>query len=244
MAQIGLELLRVNREQHKSSVEAILKKAGNADSPGLQALRAVFPPAAKKEGEAPPAPSLAATAEAEAIKGNVAAATSAVRKVGKLEDKAKALAAVGQTLLETSPGEATPILVDASKALKDVKGLVSPWVSVRVCRLLARVGQFDEAESLAASLSDEQAKAWGRLAALRGRLETMKGQKADDGWLDPIGDPTTSAAAAKAREVIARYNAAQGFGDYQAVVKKWPLGTARPFGTAGLVLGQLDRDGK
>jgi ribosomal protein S27E len=244
VAQIGLELLRINREQYKPTVEAMLKKVGNADTPGLQALRAFFPPSAKKEGEAPPAPSLAATAEAEAIKGNIAAATSAVRKVGKVEDKAKALAIVGQTILETSPGEATPLLVDASKALKDVKGLVSPWVSVRVCRLLARVGQFDEAESLAASLSDNEAKAWGRLEALRGRLEGMKGQKADDGWLGPIGDPSKSAAAAKAHEVIARYNAAQGFGDYQGVVKKWPIGTVRPFGTAGLVLGQLDRDGK
>jgi hypothetical protein len=72
----------------------------------------------------------------------------------------------------------------------------------------------------------------------------MKGQKADDGWLDPVGDPAKSAAAAKAREVIARHNAAQGFGDYQSVVKKWPIGSVRPFGTAGLVLGQLDRDGK
>jgi len=244
VAQIGLELLRLNREQFKGNVEAMLKKLGSADGPGIQALRAVFPPAAKKDGEAPPAPSLAAIAEAEAIKGNVAAATSAVRKVNKPEDRAKALAVVGQTILDASPGEATPILVESSKGLKDVKGAVSPWVSVRVCRLLARVGQFDEAESLAASLSDDQAKAWGRLEALRGRLESMKGQKADDGWLDPIGDPAKSAAAAKAREVIARHNAAQGFGDYQSVVKKWPIGSVRPFGTAGLVLGQLDRDGK
>ena len=122
---------------------------------------------------------------------------------------------------------------------------MSPWVSARVCRLLARVGQFDEAESLAASLSDEQAKAWGRLEALRGRLEGMKGQKADDTWLDPIGEPSKSAAAAKGREVIARYNAAAGV---RATIRRssrngrWAL-SARS-APPGWSWGSLDRDGK
>jgi hypothetical protein len=73
----------------------------------------------------------------------------------------------------------------------------------------------------------------------------MKDKKGDDAWLEPIGDSTKLAAAAKAREVMARHNAAAGRGaEYQDVVKKWTPGTVRPFGTAGLVLGQLDRDGK
>ena len=104
---------------------------------------------------------------------------------------------------------------------------------------------MDEAEALAASLPDDQTKAWGRLAVLRGRLEAMADQRGDVAWLEPIGDPTKLAAAAKAREVMARHNAAAGHGgDYHNVVKKWTPGTVRPFGMAGLVLGQLDRDGK
>ena len=62
MAQIGLALLRVNREQYKANAEAILK--GNADSPGLQALRAGSA-AGQEGGRMPPAPSLVATAEAD-----------------------------------------------------------------------------------------------------------------------------------------------------------------------------------
>jgi hypothetical protein len=249
-AQIGLELLRLNRETYRGDVEALLgpDRLGNSDTPGAQALRLALgkPLPAKKEKdkkEVPQTPAPAAVAEAEAIKGNAAAALKAARGVNGVAEKVKALAAVGQTLLPSSPGEAGPALTEASKAFKLAQGTVSPWVGIRVCRLLGRAGQVDEAESLAASLPDEQTKAWGRLEAVRGRLETMKDKKADDAWLEPIGDPTKLAAAAKAREVIARHNAAAGFGgDYQEVVKKWPPGSVRPFGMAGLVLGQLDRD--
>ena len=38
---------------------------------------------------------------------------------------------------------------------------------------------------------------------------------------------------------------AEGFGgEYEKVVRKWPIGSVRPFGTAGIVLGALDRAGK
>jgi hypothetical protein len=251
LAQIGLELLRVNREMYKGDAEALLKKATanatSAETPGIQALRAALdkPAPAKKEGDPPPTPPLAATAEAEAIKGNAAAAAKAARGIPRKEDKAKALALVGQTLLDAQSPEAVPVLTEASKTLREVQGSVSPWVSVRVCRLLARAGQTEEAEALAASLPDEQSKSWGRLAALRGRLDTLKEKKADDAWLEAIGDPAKLAAAAKAREEIARHNAREGFaGEYEKVVKKWPIGSVRPFGTAGIVLGVLDRTGK
>jgi len=243
-AQIGLELLRLDRDKYRGDAEGLLGKLGTADTPGAQALRtALGKPLPAKKKDDNPAPSSAATAEAEAIKGNAAAALKAARGVSGTADKIRALADVGQTFLQANPAEAGPALVDASKAFKSAQGTISPWIGIRVCRLLGRAGQFDEAESLAGSLPDEQTKAWGRLEALRGRLETMNDKKADDGWLEPIGDPTKLAAAAKAREVIARHNAAAGFGgDYQGVVKKWPPGIVRPFGMAGIVLGQLDRD--
>lgn len=250
VAQIGLELMRMSREpngeRYRAEAEGLLAKVANADTPGAHALRMALgkaaPPA--KKGDGPAASSLAAEAEANALKGNVAGAKAA-RNIGRREDRAKALANIGETLLPTDPAEATPLLLEAAKALKDVGGTVSPWVSVRVCRLLARVGKVPEAEALAAAMPDEPTKAWGRLAVLEGRLEAMPGQKGDDTWLGPIGDPTKQAAAAKAHEVMARHNAAAGFaGEYQSVVKKWPPGTVRPFGMAGLILGQLDREGK
>jgi hypothetical protein len=251
-AQVGLELARMAREpgqnadSYRSAAEEVLKRLPNTDTPGAQALRLALgkPAPAKKEGETPAAqPTPAAIAEAEAIKGNVAGATAA-KKMGKPEDRAKVLATVGQTLAETNPTEAKSLLVDASRDLKTVKNSVSPWVSIRVCYWLAKLGDDLEAESLAASLPDDQSKAWGRLEALRGRLDSTKGKKGEDAWLDAIGDPTKLAAAAKAREVMARHNVAEGAGDYQSVVRKWTPGDVRPFGTAGLILGQLDKAGK
>jgi hypothetical protein len=245
-AQVALELLRINREKYKADADGVLKKLGNADTPGIQTLRALLNKLAapKKEGEPPPTPSAAARAEAEAIKGNAAAAKGLLPNVPKQEDKAKAMVAVAHSLADTNPGEASSMLTEAAKILKDVKGSVSPWVSVRACELMGRLGQDAEAESLAASLPDEATRSWARLAAIRGKLESssLKGKKGDDSWLETVGDPTKLAAAAKAREVMARHNAAEGFaGDYGGVVKKWPAGTVRPFGTAGIVLGQLDK---
>ena len=245
LSQIGLELLRIDRSLYRGDAENLLQKVGNADTNGAQALRAALgkPGLVKKEGEPPAAPSAAAAAEAAAINGDAGKAREALKAVAR-NDKAKALAAVGQTFVASNPTEATPILVEAAKTLKEAQGTISPWVSIRVCRLLGRTGQFDEAESLAATLPDEQTKAWGRLEALRGRLESLK-EKGNDSWLEPIGDPTKFAAAAKAREVMARHNAAAGIGgEYQGLVRKWPQGTVRPFGMAGLVLGQLDADKK
>jgi hypothetical protein len=246
IAQVGIELLRIDRERFKGEAEAILKRAGSAETPGVLTLRVALgkPMTVKKEGEAPPTPPISASAEGEAIKGNAAGAKTA-RNISKLEDRAKSLANVGQSLLDANPTEAIPLLQDAAKLLKgEVKGSVSPWVSIRVCRLLAKGGQPEEAEALAASLPDEPLKAWARLEILRGRLSQTKG-KAEDAWVEAVGDPTKVAAAAVAREEIARHNARVGVGgEYQNVVKKWPLGTVRPFGTAGIVLGGLDRQDK
>ena len=117
---------------------------------------------------------------------------------------------------------------------------MTPWVGVRICRLLAKAGRFDKAEELASSqaLPDEEAKSWARLAILRGRLEKAE-SKADDAWLDLIGDPTKLAAAAKAREEIARHNAAKGQ-DYPAMAN-WEKGKVKPFGVAGTLLGRLEK---
>ncbi|HEX3152424.1 MAG TPA: hypothetical protein VHR66_30400 [Gemmataceae bacterium] len=246
IAQIGIELLRVDRERFKGEAEAILKRLGPVETTPALTLRVALgkPMTAKKDGEPPPTPPIAASAEGEAIKGNVVGAKTA-RNINKPEDKAKSLANVGQSLIDANSTEAIPLLLDAAKLLKgEVKGSVSPWVSIRVCRLLAKGGQPDEAESLAASLPNEELKAWARLEILRGRLSQTKG-KADDAWVEAVGDPVKVAAAGVAREEIARHNARAGFGgDYQSLVKKWTPGTVRPFGVAGIVLGGLDRQDK
>jgi predicted negative regulator of RcsB-dependent stress response len=258
VGQIGLELLRLSPDTYRPQAEDILKRAGG-EAPAVQALRLALgqqPPAPKNPVPAPknpppasknPAdkkgaesgPSFIAMAEAEALKGNVTAASQAAGRAGQSEDRVKALAAAAQAIIDTKPTEAAGLLDAAVTQAK--AGTPSTWVVVRLCRLLAKAGKFEAAESLMPGLPDEPARSWARLEILRGRLATTTG-KADDSWLTPVGDPTKSPAAAKAHEEIARHNASVGAGDYQATVKTWPSGTVQPFGTAGLVLGRLDRD--
>lgn len=249
VGQIGLELLRLSPETYRSQAEDILKRAGG-DAPAVQALRLALgqqPPAAKKSPDpkakgAESGPTPGAVAEAEAIKGNVAGANQNAGRAGAAEDCVKAFVAAAQVLIDTKPTEAAPLLDAAVGAAK--QGTPSTWVVARLCRLLAKVGKFDVAESLMSVLPDEPAKSWARLEILRGRLAAAGTGKADDSWLTPLGDPTKSPAAAKAHEEIARHNAAIGAGDYQATVKTWPSGTVQPFGMAGLILGRQDRDHK
>src|SRR5262249_49838277 len=139
------------------------------------------------------------------------------------------------------PAEATSLLNSAATEAKQTKAYNTPWVVVRICRLLAQVGQYEPAEDLAKSISDTQAQAWARLAILRERLAAAKktNAKAEDGWRDSVGDRTKCAAAAKAYEEVARHNAACGH-EYPAM-NNWEKGKVKPFGTAGIILGKEDR---
>jgi hypothetical protein len=242
LGQVGLEMLRIDKDNLRSDAEKLLASAPpTSDAPSIIALRGILgKPAAKKEGEAAPT-SLVASAQVSAFKGDTAGIPSALRSA-KAEDRVRGLTAAAQMAIDGKPAEATTLLQAAAKEAKESKAYGSPWVAVRICRLLAQVGQFEPAEALAASIGDKQAQAWARLEILRGHLAAVKGSKADDAWLDPVGDPMVLAAAAKAREEIARHNAANGQ-DYPAIIN-WEKGKVKPFGTAGTILGKEDRRGQ
>jgi hypothetical protein len=241
VAQIGLELLRLDRDKYRTHAEEMLRKAGTNESPSVQALRLALgkAPPTPKDGKGAALTSPIATAEAAALAGNY---DRAAQVGGKVEDRARALAAAANAAIDANQSKAGELLKAAADLIKgEAKGLVSPFVAARICRQLTQIGRDDQAESLANALPDEQSKAWARLGILRARLAASKDKKADDAWLDAVGDPAKVAAAAKAREEVARHNIANGQ-NYQDTVKAWPPGTVRPFGLAGLVLGKLDAD--
>ena len=231
--QVGLELVRLNQ---KAAAEELLKKLASADAPSLQALRAAL---AKPAGDGP-TPNRPGAAEAYALLGDTVKAKATASAPGKAEEKALALISAGRALADANPTEAAEMLEGAARLLGgDARGQLSPWITVRVCRLLGRVGKADTADTLADTISDPQVKAWAKLEVMRGRLSLLKDQQGHDAWLDEVGDPTKSAAAAKAREELARHNAAVDLG-YLETVNAWTKGNVRPFGLAGLILGQQD----
>jgi hypothetical protein len=240
VGQVGLEMLRIDRDRLKGDVEKLLNTVPNSDAPSIIALRQILgKPGPKKEGEAAPTSPIA-SAQVAAFKGDVGAVNSALRGV-KPEDRLRGLAAAAQILIDTKPADAATLLLVAAKEAKEAKAYSSSWLVVRICRLLAQAEKVTEAEDLAKSVSDSQAQAWARLAILRERLAAAKkvNSKAEDGWLDSVGDPTKFAAAAKAYEEVARHNAAGGFP--HPAVDTWEKGKVKPFGTAGIILGKDDK---
>ncbi len=246
LAQVGLELLRLDKSKYAGNASQLLSKASvsaNASSSAaVQALQAAIGTPAKKGAIEQPK-SAAVEAEALVLKGEVGKAVELCKRTGGSE-KTWANVAGGMAAVDSSPAEAATMLEEAASALIREKNSAANWVAIRVCRGLAKLGRFDKAEDLAKSIPDEPARAWARLEILRGRLIDAKAGKADDSWLTAIGDPLKQPAAMKAHEEIARHNAAKGHGSYSDEVKKWPKGTVRSFGLAGLTLGALDRDGK
>jgi hypothetical protein len=243
---VALELVRLNK---KAEAEEIYNKNANDPAASIAALRQALGKQLPKGKEAPTTPR-AADAEAAALLGDYTKAKgrATAGQTGKADEKPRALIAIAHVLQKSQPDNARDAIGEAYKQLTgpDAKGQVTPWVVIRACRLLGELGKTDEADKLADTLSDAQAKAWGKLEAMRGKLAAAKEKKdkADDTWLDAVGDPTKSVAAAKAHEELARHNAAKD-GNYSNVVnRQWTGGTKRPFGVAGLILGQQDSDGK
>jgi hypothetical protein len=236
LGQVGLELLRLDRQKYVAEVEKLLASA-KEDAVSIRTLRLVLgKPGAKKGGDGP-MQSWVASAESGAFKGDVAGLAGSVR-VAKPEDRIRALAAAAHVIIDARPAEAAALLEVAVRDLKETKGIVSPWVGIRLCRLLTRAGRAEVAELAAKELTDD-AKGWAYLEILRARLAAAKGAKAEDAWLDPLGDPTKSAAAAKGREEMARYSATHGH-EYQGVMRSWDK-QVQPFGVAGTILGREDR---
>lgn len=245
LGQVGLELFRIDREKYRVEAEKIVAGAPTASEPAMQALRIVLGKAVAKKGtgkEAAQQDSIIARAEAAALKGEFTNIKSSAASANTA-DRIKALAAAGHAGIEKNPAEVTPLVEEAARLLmNDGKNnpTVSPWIGIRVCRLLGKLGKFEMGESLAKTLPDAASQSWGQLEVFRGKLAQDKKKKAEDGWLDAVGDPANLAAAVKSREEIARHNAGANV-DYGANVKSWDKGKVQPFGTAGIVLGNLDR---
>lgn len=243
LGQMALELLRLNKDKHRAAAEKLLKTSGADTIPSLIAVRIALgvppPKAALNSKKEVPTEPLRAKVEGEVLKGNAAAA-KALAKSGPRDDRPWALAAGGMAALDSDKQEAGDMLTEAAGLLEAMKSPATDRVAIRVCRGLGKLGKFDVADKLANSLTDEQAKAWAKLEVVRGRLTDAKGKKADDAWMDGVGDPTKVAAAVKAHEEVARHNAANDQ-DYKKAIDGWAKGTLRPFGLAGTILGIEDK---
>src|SRR5207237_2679138 len=115
LGQVGLEMLRIDREKLRDEVVRLLTMVPpTADAPSILAIRQILnKPATKKEGEAA-LTSQVANAQAHAFKGDKDAALSALRAT-KPEDRIRGLAAAAQILIDSKPSDAAALLEVAKK---------------------------------------------------------------------------------------------------------------------------------
>ncbi len=251
---IGLELFRLG---DRKEAEKALAKVSKTDANSIQALRlllnmppTVAPAAPPGKGPAPkdaglPQPTRTATVVAAAIQGDWSKVKANVGK-GNPPDLVKAIILAAEYGIPVDgnapvPPEVGELLDKAALMMNgDSKNTISPWWTIRACRLFGRIGKAPRVNEVADFSTNEQARGWAKVEGLRARYNVDHTVQAEEGWADAVGDSAKLVAAAKARELVARQNAGID-NSFKRTVDAWPKGTVRPFGTAGLVLGQQDR---
>ncbi len=260
LGYVGIELFRLGDAE---TAKEVLKKVTKTDASSIQALRMLLnmppteapaapPGKGPAKGPAPkdaglPQPTQTAIIITAAIRGEWSKVKTGITG-GVSPDRAKAIVLAaeygipldGKSAAAPEVGELLDVVIGKNYLGGDSKNTFSPWVTVKACRVLGKIGKGERAYEVANLTSNIQAGDWAKVEALRGRLNADPTAKVEETWADGVGDAPKSLAAAKARELVARQNAGID-NSFQRAVNAWPKGTVRPFGTAGLVLGQQDR---
>ena len=254
---IGIELHRLG---DVAGAEEVLKHTKKTEATSIQVLRLLLKKPATEAPPAPPvfgkgpagkdpiAPSMTKFTEIFrlALAGDLAKARSMLG-TGSPSDRVRGMVTCAEYGIPVDPNASVPLevtqLLDSASQLMSAaesKNVISGWWTIRACRLYARAGKFDKVFPLADQSPNDLYKAWAKVEGLRVRMTIEKDAKFDEASAEAVGDATKSAAAAKARELVARQNAGID-NNFQKAVDLWPKGTVRPFGIAGSMLGRQDR---
>ncbi|WP_020473847.1 hypothetical protein [Zavarzinella formosa] len=259
---VGVELFR---QGDKAGAEEVMKKTNKNEASSIQTLRLLLdkpapviqpPPAVPGKGpvgkapnpkdNAPPPQKTAATVVQLIQKGKIAEVKAEIAKSGTEAQKVRNFVLAAEYAIPIDgktpiPPEVGVFADEAAKFLADKsKNTIAGWWTMRVCRLYAKLGKPDRINQVADQNSNDQMIAWAKTEGLRVRLSNEPETKALESWAEDVGDPVKSAAAAKARELVARQNASID-NSFQRIVDIWTRGTVRPFGLAGTMLGRQDR---
>jgi len=247
--RVGIELYLAG---NKEALTEVLKKTGQkATSPTLTALWLAVNP----EGVEPPAniPHINprallpkpderyAYAQGRALQGRISQALEIANASGDEVDRATARLLIAEAAIQMGKtSEAGPIL-DTFKSDKSL--LARPWRMLRVVELSAQAGRMDVAQAVLDPMKGNPVEPWARLQMFRIKLAADPKQKADDASIQEIDANRLPAALAHAE--AARRNIFVGENSYRRLtVEGLPKGTLRPFGYAGIALGEQDRNSK
>jgi tetratricopeptide (TPR) repeat protein len=249
--RVGIEQFLAGK---KEVAEKVLKEAErispNAKSPALTALRMALN---KDQQQAPTGPRLERPArlgfaEGKALQGDFAEAKKIAHATGaETYDLADALILVAKTAVDAGKtSEAGPILDEVAGIFKSSAATFlsrRPWQLLRVVELSTQAGKTDTANAVLDLMKGNPVEPWARLQVFRVKLAADPKQKSDYTLIEAIDANRLPAALAQAE--AARRNTVVGDASYRRLtVEPLAKGTLRPFGYAGIALGEQDRGSK
>ncbi len=159
---------------------------------------------------------------------------------GKPEHQLKALVLCAEWTGEPGPAlEAAQTLLAALKGKKEPP----PYLVLRLVQIAATTGKFEQANTLADTLTDESLKAWAKGDAVRLRIASLPKEKANEAWAEaPDNLKLQKAGQAWARLWVARQNAklSHNRDAEKKATALWSQGI-HPFALAGIALGLQDK---
>jgi hypothetical protein len=143
----------------------------------------------------------------------------------------------------SDPGPAFDSALSAVNLASKAKKEAPPnSVLLRLSQLAASVGRADQSKQLAALIPDEGAKTWARGSAIQFAATKENKSKLEDGTMDYPDDPKKLRAGHFwARYWTGRQNARANEAEAKKAINLWPVGTAKPFGMAGIAMAQHDK---
>jgi hypothetical protein len=173
-----------------------------------------------------------------------AEALALAQRPGSLAGQLRSLVVYAEWAADPAPAfdAAAGVIAAQAKGRKDAPPPPAPLV-LRLSELAAAAGRPDQAKVLADLIADEGSRVWARGDAVH-LAATPENKSAADLAAVEVPDDAKKLRVGHAWGAlwVARQTArVKGGGDAKKMVDLWPKGTIRPFGLAGIALGQQER---
>ncbi|MEZ6140166.1 MAG: hypothetical protein R3B84_06300 [Zavarzinella sp.] len=237
VGQVGITLNSLGAKE--AAIDAASRLPENTTSHAANALKTILEIKPKEKGgivSSRESESYVAGAKVDATK--VQTLASAVKNLDKINVLSAGLIAVPQDKLSDFTAVANLLQEELAKTTTND---LTPEQSLGCLNILARFGPVSQMEAIVARIPDAPTKSWGKLIVMRNRFQPDAPTVAKSD-VDSIGDPEKDFAAANALLELARFKASIGESNFSKEVAVLSTGKVRPFGTVGLILGQLDVD--
>jgi len=165
----------------------------------------------------------------------------ASRGGGTMLGQLRALTLYAEWAPDPSPAFDSAVSTVNRTAKSPTKEPIPGSLLLRLSQIAASTGRLDQSKQLADLIPDEGQRVWAKGAAIQFSATVENKSKLDDAVLETPDDPKKLRAGhAWGRLWQARHNT-RAVGADTKLIAGWSKGTIKPFGLAGIALGQHDK---